>query len=47
MGNRRITYEEALTVVTEEDMDYIQEAQLVFNRIIIERRTRSGAIFWL
>ncbi len=46
-GHRRITYKEALKVVTEKQMDYIQEAQIVFNGIIIERRTRSGEVFWL
>ena len=47
INNRAITKEEVLRVITQEELDYILEAQRVFNGIIIERRTRGGARYCL
>ena len=47
INNRDITQEEALKVINQRELDYILEAQRVFNGIIIERRTRSGRRYCL
>ena len=47
INHRDITRKEALSVISEKELDYLVKASEIINGIMFERRTRAGARYCL